>query len=235
MSKLDKVDLFVKEHMLKFFSAVPTRNHLLARILLVTGTGYSWTKNEDGFYEPKSMFDYSKEESRIKSFEEEHAGLTDEESESSVANAKFQNLYRDWARENIDLICTKNFHFSGIEIARPILYSSCDKYSLLANLPPLEEIDPDWVDASRHFCYDAMHWIRSTTNTGDFDDNQLVDFLRLRRTNLHEPAKVCLNAIEIFSKCPREIARRNVVKNHVTNLKNGFLTKLQAEIALASN
>ena len=210
MSKLDKVDLFVKEHMLKFFDICPTRNHVLERILLTIGTGYDWVKNEQGFYEPICSFDYSGEETRIKSFEDEHKNLADENSAEQEVNAKFQNLYRDWARENIDVICTRYFHFSGIEIARPTLYPSCGRFSLLANLPPLKEIDPDWVDASRNFCCEAMYWIRSSSNAGAISENEkLINYLKKNRIDLYEPAKVCLKAIEVFSKCPREMARRS--------------------------
>lgn len=155
-NKTNIVDELVAMLITDYFTIFPTREHVLSGILLGIGNGCEWKKGKDGLYyiaHPKRYRNLEK----IPSFEEEYPYFVIE-SEADRADVEFQNMVIDWTNRHIKEVSSMFFHHYNHRLTRPMLRSWCSEFQLIAekNLPPREEIHPDWCAAIERFCEDTL-------------------------------------------------------------------------------
>lgn len=149
--KINIVDELVAQLITDYFTIFPTREHVLNHILLGIGTVYGWKKGKDGLYYLRSDLG-SKGLSKIPSFMEDYPDYKVETDEHR-ADVEFQDMLRDWTNKHIKLVSRRWFRHYCHRLQAPVLRSSVSaKFCPLGNLPPYEDMHPDWREAIEGFC-----------------------------------------------------------------------------------
>jgi len=216
------VDALVKKMILNHYNTFPTRTHVMNQICLCIGTGFEWVER-DGKYGLEVRFDFPNgEKNAIPRFEEDNPHFAKEHDLEHKpywqANFDYQNMVREWANKNIDVISKQRFHYYGDEPNRCVPYAHCLNYSRMSVHPPVERLHPDWVSAMRDHACDVLKYIREATNyTGG--DTQLVDWIKVVRKDLYEPAVVCLKWLEDTHDETKEAAVAELIDRVMSKLK----------------
>jgi len=215
------VDALVKKLMLNFFDLFPTRMHAMNNLCLCFGTGYEWVE-VDGKYVLENTFQYPENNSVISRFEEDNPHFSEEKDGDAKpywqANLDYQNMIREWATKNIDVISKQRFRYYGGEPRRVTLRSGCLGRSPMSVHPDVNQIHPDWVEAMRGFSCDALNLIRTTTSHGG-DDGQLLEWLKDNRADLYEPAVVCLSWLATSRDEAKEAAALKLVDKIMAEIR----------------
>lgn len=205
------VDAVVKESILGYFDLFPTRAHVLNHMLLGYGTGYEWIER-DGYHVLECIHP-TNPQTVIPKFEEDNKNFATERDEQHrpfwQANLDYQNIIREWATKNIDVISQAQFKYYGFDPVRQAKpYGSID-YSPMSVHPAFDKIHPDWVEAMREHASDVMYFVRSTTGHQG-DDEKLLAWLKGNRSDLHEPAEMCARLIKETNQLDPYLTRNAV-------------------------
>ncbi len=226
-TKPNIVDQLVAGLITDYFTIFPTREHVLSSILLGTGNGCEWKKGQDGLYYIAHP-GRDKRLEKIPSFEEEFPDYVIE-SEADRADIEFQNMLIDWTNKHIKEVSGMYFRHYNHRLTRPLLRPLVIRHQLISdrNLPPREEIHPDWCGAIERFCEDTVVRMRQEIACPnikeDLEERYAVWLMVKGLTQWVDLALICERAIQ------------HVVSQETRDKRKALVERVMADILEKEN
>ena len=215
---MNKVDLHVKQLMLRSPSMFPTRWSVLEHIFLHIGTGYGWTRQGTvaSIYEKKnspmpSGMDMSDLEHEAELLDESAArfkerGLDDVDFDRKQrVSLGMRRVQREYIAANIDVYASEDLGERGV--AAKLLPSSLGD-TPLGQVPTSGKVDRDWALAADEVTVKLLGYLGHQLSEGN--DASLLDWQKKRYEQLQAQARETLAALEPVTK--KSAGRQAVAK-----------------------
>lgn len=216
---MNHVDALVKKCILNYISIFPTRMHVLSHALLSNGTGYQWTKKDDGFLYLECPYGNDDNRTTVKMNDphEWRDGLS--------ADQKFENHIRQWINDNIDEYCLSDFSHIHTRHMLPKLRATLMSrgYNRLQEIKNIRDIAPEWREAVAEVC---GYYCTLMTETFHIDQRNALAYLRGEWRDMYLILDHARKLVHSQKDSRREIARRLTEKMFTKDRAEAELRKV---------